>query len=107
MNKQHTKQWNGQVGNDHFSQHHGEEHVKKLFSTTVIVNEDTHSNLVRGHCFTGEDTNIFHPWSLKLDGFFRNPPISHFIWLPICSFIPLGVATLLTIAVEQSVLVNL
>ena len=50
---------------------HGEEHVKKLFSTAVIVNEDTHSNLVRGHCFTGEDTNIFHPWSLKLEGFFR------------------------------------
>ena len=48
---------------------HGEEHVKKLFSTAVI--EDTHSNLVRGHCFTGEDTNIFHPWSLKLEGFFR------------------------------------
>ena len=42
---------------------HGEEHVKKHFSTAVIVNEDTHSNLVRGHCFTGEDTNIFHPWS--------------------------------------------
>ena len=40
---------------------HGEEHVKKLFSTAVIENEDTHSNLVRGHCFTGEDTNIFHP----------------------------------------------
>ena len=50
---------------------HGEEHVKKLFSTAVIVNEDTHSNLVRGHCFTGEDTNIFHPWSLKREGFFR------------------------------------
>ena len=50
---------------------HGEEHVKKLFSTAVIVNEDTHSNFVRGHCFTGEDTNIFHPWSLKLEGFFR------------------------------------
>ena len=50
---------------------HGEEHVKKLFSTAVIVIEDTHSNLVRGHCFTGEDTNIFHPWSLKLEGFFR------------------------------------
>ena len=50
---------------------HGEEHVKKFFSTAVIVNEDTHSNLVRGHCFTGEDTNIFHPWSLKLEGFFR------------------------------------
>ena len=53
------------------TQNHGEEHVKKLFSTAVIVNEDTHSNLVRGHCFTGEDTNIFHPWSLKLEGFFR------------------------------------
>ena len=52
-------------------QHHGEEHVKKLFSTAVIVNEDTHSNLVRGHCFTGEDTNIFHPWSLKLEEVFR------------------------------------
>ena len=52
-------------------QSHGEEHVKKLFSTAVIVNEDTHSNLVRGHCFTCEDTNIFHPWSLKLEGFFR------------------------------------
>ena len=50
---------------------HGVEHVKKLFSTAVIVNEDTHSNFVRGHCFTGEDTNIFHPWSLKLEGFFR------------------------------------
>ena len=50
---------------------HGEEHVKKLFSTAVIVNEYTHSNLVRGHCFTGEDTNIFHPWSLKLEWFFR------------------------------------
>ena len=50
---------------------HGEEHVKKLFSTAVIVNEDMHSNLVRGHCFTGEDTNIFHPWSLKLEGFFE------------------------------------
>ena len=51
--------------------YHGEEHAKELFSTAVIVNEDTHSNLVRGHCFTGEDTNIFHPWSLKLEGFFR------------------------------------
>ena len=50
---------------------YGEEHVKKLFSTAVTVNEDTHSNLVRGHCFTGEDTNIFHPWSLKLEGVFR------------------------------------
>ena len=50
---------------------HGEEHVKKLSSTAVIVNEDMHSNLVRGHCFTGEDTNIFHPWSLKLKGFLR------------------------------------
>ena len=44
------------------TQLHGEEHVKKVFSTAVIANEDTHSNLVRGHCFTGEDTNIFHPW---------------------------------------------
>ena len=52
-------------------QQHGEEHVKKLFSTAVIVYEDTHSNLVRGHCFTGEDTTIFHPWSLKLERFFR------------------------------------
>ena len=50
---------------------HGKELVKKLFSTAVIVNEDTHSNLVRGHYFTGEDMNIFHPWSLKLEGFFR------------------------------------
>ena len=57
---------------------HGEEHVKKLFSTAVIVNEDTHSNLVRGHCFTGEDTNIFHPWSLKLGGFFRKSTNSSF-----------------------------
>ena len=54
-----------------FDHLHGEEHVKKLFSTAVIVNEDTHSNLVRGHCFTGEDSNIFHPWSLKLEGVFR------------------------------------
>ena len=28
---------------------HGEEHVKKVFSTAVIVNEDTHSTFVRGH----------------------------------------------------------
>ena len=28
---------------------HGDEHVKKLFSTAVIVNEDTHSTFVRGH----------------------------------------------------------
>ena len=28
---------------------HGEEHVKKIFSTAVIVNEDTHSTFVRGH----------------------------------------------------------
>ena len=28
---------------------HGEEHVKKLFSTAVIVNEDTHWTFVRGH----------------------------------------------------------
>ena len=48
---------------ENLSPGHGEEHVKKLLSTAVIVNEDTHSNLVRGHCFTGEDTNIFHPWS--------------------------------------------
>ena len=53
------------------SQLHGEEHVKKLFSTAVIVNEDTHSNLVRGHYFTGDDTNIFYPWSLKREGVFR------------------------------------
>ena len=45
----------------YLSKGHGEEHVKKLFSTAVIVNEDTHSNFVRGHCFTVEDTNIFHP----------------------------------------------
>ena len=50
---------------------HGDVHVKKIFSTAVIVNEDTHSTLVLGHCFTGEDTNIFYPWSLKLEGFFR------------------------------------
>ena len=50
---------------------HGEEHIKKLFITAVIVNEDKHSNLARGHSFTGEDTNIFHPWSLKLEGFFQ------------------------------------
>ena len=28
---------------------HGAEHVKKVFSTAVIVNEDTHSTFVRGH----------------------------------------------------------
>ena len=28
---------------------HGEEHVKKLFSTAVIVNEGTHWTFVRGH----------------------------------------------------------
>ena len=43
----------------------------RKFSIAVIDNKDTHSNLVRGHCFTGEDTNKFHPWSLKLEGFFR------------------------------------
>ena len=30
-------------------QFHGQEHVKKLFSTAVIVNEDTHWTFVRGH----------------------------------------------------------
>ena len=50
---------------------HGDEHVKKIFSTAVIDNEDTHSNRIRGHCFTGEDTNKSYPWSLKLEGFFR------------------------------------
>ena len=31
------------------NRNHGEEHVKKLFSTAVIVNEDTHWTFVRGH----------------------------------------------------------
>ena len=55
-------------------QTHGDEQVKKIFCTAVIVNADTHSNLVGGHCFTGEkseDANKFYPWSLKLEVQYR------------------------------------
>ena len=43
---------------------HEDEHVKKIFSTAVIDNEDTHSNIVRGHWCTGEDKTTCAPWSL-------------------------------------------
>ena len=32
--------------------------------TAVINNEDTHSNIVRGHWCTGEDKTTCAPWSL-------------------------------------------
>ena len=42
-----------------------------MYSTAVIDNEDTHSNLFGGHCFTGGDTNKFCPWSLKIEKIFQ------------------------------------
>ena len=60
---------------------HGDEHVKKMYIIAVIHNEDAHSNVVSGHCFTGEDTNIFCPLSFNVEGdFLGNPSLSHLYW---------------------------
>ena len=40
--------------------YHENEHVQIIFSTAIIDKADT--NLVGGHCFTGEDSNILYPW---------------------------------------------
>ena len=39
----------GQKEINESEQDHGDEHVKKSFSTAVIDNEDTHSTFVHGH----------------------------------------------------------
>ena len=41
---------------------HGEQHVKKIYSTVVIDKRGHALNPVRGYSFTGEDTNTCVPW---------------------------------------------
>ena len=41
---------------------HGEQHVKKVYSTVAIDKRDHALNPVRGYSFTGEDTNTCVPW---------------------------------------------
>ena len=50
---------------------HGEQHVKKFYSTVAIDNRGHALKPVRGYSFTGEDTNIFYPWLLKNGVFFN------------------------------------
>ena len=41
---------------------HGEQHVKKIYSTVAIDKRGHALNPVRGYSFTGEATNTFVPW---------------------------------------------
>ena len=56
---------------DLYFQPHGEQHVKKFYSTVAIDNRRHALKPVRGYSFTGEDTNIFYPWLLKNGAFFN------------------------------------
>ena len=44
---------------------HGEQHVKKIYSTVAIDKRGHALKPVRGYSFTGEDTNKRVPWLLK------------------------------------------
>ena len=44
---------------------HGEQHVKKIYSTVAIDKRGHALKPVRGYSFTGEDTNTRVPWLLK------------------------------------------
>ena len=50
--------------------HHGEQHVKKIYSTVAIDKRGHALKPVRGYNFTGEDTNTRVPWLLKNELFF-------------------------------------
>ena len=53
------------------SQIHGEQHVKKMYSTVAIDKRGHALKPVRGYSFTGEDTNTRVSWSLKNEIFFN------------------------------------
>ena len=42
--------------------YHGEQHVKKIYSTVAIDKRGHALNPVRGYSFTDEDTNTCVPW---------------------------------------------
>ena len=50
---------------------HGEQHVKRIYSTVAIDKRGHALKPVRGYSFTGEDTNTRVPWLLKNEIFFN------------------------------------
>ena len=50
---------------------HGEQHVKKIYSTVAIDKRGHALKPVRGYSFTGKDTNTRVPWLLNNEIFFN------------------------------------
>ena len=59
--------------------YHGEQHVKKIYSTVAIDKRGHALKPVRGYSFTGEDMNTRVPWLLKNVIFLTYPFISHLL----------------------------
>ena len=69
---------------------HGEQHVKKIYSTVAIDKRGHAINPVRGYSFTGEDTNTCVPWLLKNEIFFNISIYISFMRTLIYKFLLMG-----------------
>ena len=69
---------------------HGEQHVKKIYSTVAIDKRGHALKPVRGYSFTGEDTNTRVPWLLKNEIFFNISIYISFMRTLIYKFLLMG-----------------
>ena len=69
---------------------HGEQHVKKIYSTVAIDKRGHALKPVRGYSFTGEDTNTRVPWLLKNEIFFNISIYISFMRTLIYNFLLMG-----------------
>ena len=69
---------------------HGEQHVKKIYSTVVIDKRGHALKPVRGYSFTGEVTNTRVPWLLKNKIFFNKSIYISFLRTLIYNFLLMG-----------------
>ena len=66
--------------------YHGEQHVKKIYSTVAIDKRGHALKPVRGYSFRGEDTNTRVPWLLKNEIIFNISIYISFMRTPIYKF---------------------
>ena len=69
---------------------HGEQHVKKIYSTVAIDKRGHALKLVCGYSFTDEDTNTRVPWLLKNEIFFNISIYISFMRTLIYKFLLMG-----------------
>ena len=75
---------------EYLMHYHGEQHVKKFYSTVAIDKRGHALKPVRGYSFTGEVTNTRVPWLLKKEICFNISMYISFMRTLIYKFLLMG-----------------